>query len=66
MTSTVMTSTVMTSTGQSVLVITISGDPAHVVRASKTADYELVFESTWNAQTHPTSLPPGPHFSNTL
>ncbi len=25
--------------------------------------YQLVFEATWSAQTHPTDFPPGPHFS---
>lgn len=34
--------------------------------ANDTADYELIFESTWSAATHPISFPPGPHFSGLI
>jgi hypothetical protein len=29
----------------------------------ESAVYKLTFDSVWSAQTHPTSFPPGPHFS---
>ena len=31
--------------------------------AQSTATYEVVFESTWSATTHPDDFPPNPHFS---
>jgi hypothetical protein len=31
-----------------------------------TAQYELVFEATWSAATHPTDFPSGPHFSGLI
>lgn len=34
--------------------------------ASDSAEYELIFESTWSAETHPTSFPPNPHFSGLI
>jgi len=30
---------------------------------SDTAVYQVVFNATWSATTHPTDFPPGPHFS---
>ena len=34
--------------------------------AASTAIYELVFDATWSAQTHPTDFPSGPHFSGLI
>jgi len=34
--------------------------------ADPTADYTVVFDSTWSEQTHPGTLPPGPHFSGLI
>jgi hypothetical protein len=31
-----------------------------------TAEYELVFEATWSAATHPNDFPPNPHFSGLI
>jgi hypothetical protein len=31
-----------------------------------TAEYLITFEATWSAATHPTSFPPGPHFSSLI
>jgi hypothetical protein len=31
--------------------------------ATPTADYDVTFEATWSALTHPTGFPPSPHFS---
>ena len=30
------------------------------------AQYELVFEATWSAETHPNAFPPNPHFSGLI
>lgn len=34
--------------------------------ATQTATYELVFEATWSAATHPVDFPPNPHFSGLI
>jgi hypothetical protein len=34
--------------------------------ASQSATYELVFEATWSASTHPVGFPPNPHFSGLI
>jgi len=34
--------------------------------ATPTADYEVVFEATWSAGTHPIDFPPSPHFSGLI
>src|SRR5262245_4016497 len=31
--------------------------------ATPTAQFNVEFDATWSAQTHPLSFPPGPHFS---
>ncbi|NNL97196.1 MAG: hypothetical protein HKO63_03230 [Acidimicrobiia bacterium] len=37
--------------------------PAPMAPAPLDASYTVTFTSTWSAATHPTSFPPGPHFS---
>jgi hypothetical protein len=34
--------------------------------ATPTAEYLITFDATWSAATHPTSFPPGPHFSRLI
>ncbi len=47
------------------LVTAIGALSPHAVAAqSETADYEVIFDATWSAQTHPNEFPPGAHFSN--
>jgi hypothetical protein len=37
--------------------------PTSAWAATPTADYEVRFDATWSAATHPTGFPVGPHFS---
>lgn len=34
--------------------------------ATPTAEYELTFDATWSAATHPVDFPPNPHFSGLI
>jgi spondin N len=39
---------------------------APVVASAETAEYQVTFESTWSAQTHPLDFPSGAHFSGLI
>ncbi len=36
------------------------------VASAQTTEYEVTFESTWSAATHPIDFPPNPHFSGLI
>ena len=40
--------------------------PQSLFAAAQTATYELIFEATWSAVTHPVGFPPNPHFSGLI
>ncbi|MBT8400108.1 MAG: spondin domain-containing protein [Rhodothermia bacterium] len=46
----------------------LAGTGADDIRSllASTATYELTFESSWSAATHPTDFPPNPHFSGLI
>lgn len=41
----------------------LAAGPVLADHATDTATYEVLFQSTWSASTHPQSFPPQPHFS---
>ncbi|MCB9850342.1 MAG: DM13 domain-containing protein [Phycisphaerales bacterium] len=39
---------------------------AFILAQPQTAEYELTFDATWSAMTHPSDFPPNPHFSGLI
>ena len=48
------------------VLLLVSLSAASLQAASPTATYQLVFEATWSAATHPVGFPGGPHFSGLI
>jgi hypothetical protein len=46
--------------------LTLTVAAGHAAAATQTATYELVFDATWSAATHPVDFPPNPHFSGLI
>ena len=46
-------------------VLTVS-DSAQLTVTTASTSYDVVFASIWSAETHPTSIPPNPHFSGLI
>lgn len=46
------------------LVVVLGASPSGA--ATQTATYQLVFDATWSAATHPVDFPPNPHFSGLI
>jgi hypothetical protein len=40
--------------------------PQSLIAATQTATYQLTFDATWSAATHPIGFPPNPHFSGLI
>jgi hypothetical protein len=45
------------------ILLTIACASSAHAQPNTTANYEVVFDATWSASTHPTDFPPTPHFS---
>ena len=46
-----------------VLALALLLPPVSVLAATQTAQYQVTFDALWSAATHPTDIPPDPHFS---